>query len=92
MVRISKIIDINSFQITGQFNDGQIKRLDVYPLIKNHLYLKGVSSLLDETIFKNAKLGEFGEIYWPKIVVSKDATLMDYDISPEFFYNNGVVV
>lgn len=92
MVRINKIIAINSFQITGQFNDGQIKRLGVYPRIKNHLHLNGVSSLLDETIFKNAKLGDFGEIYWPQIVVSKDATIMDYDISPEFFYNNGVVV
>jgi hypothetical protein len=47
---------------------------------------------LNETIFKNAKLGAFGEIYWPQIVVSKDVTLMDYDISPEFFYNNGVEV
>ena len=56
MVRINKIIDINSFQITGQFNDGQIKRLDVCPLIKNHLYLNGVSSIFDETIFKNATL------------------------------------
>ena len=92
MARLNKIIVINSFQITGQFNDGQIKVLDVYPLIKSHLNLNGASSLLNETIFKNAKLGAFGEIYWPKIVVSKYSTLMDYDISPEFFYNNGVEV
>lgn len=89
MVRLNKIIAINAFQITGQFNDGQIKKLDVYPLIKNHLHLNGVDKLLNEEVFNNAKLGDFGEIYWSQIVTSKNAILMDYDISPEYFYVNG---
>jgi hypothetical protein len=37
-------------------------------------------------------LGDFGEIFWSNIVESKDKQLMDYDISPEYFYFNGVVV
>lgn len=89
MLKINKIINIEPFQITGMFNDGQIKKLDIFPLIQNHIHLKGVKNLLIESVFNNAQLGVFGEIFWSKIVESNDNDLMDYDISPEFFYNNG---
>jgi hypothetical protein len=92
MLKINKIINIEPFQITGRFNDGQIKKLDIYPIIQNHIHLKGVESLLNESIFNKAQLGDFGEIFWSNIVESKDKQLMDYDISPEYFYFNGVVV
>jgi hypothetical protein len=92
MLKINKIINIEPFQITGRFNDGQIKKLDIYPIIQNQIHLKGVESLLNESIFNKAQLGDFGEIFWSNIVESKDKQLMDYDISPEYFYFNGVVV
>jgi hypothetical protein len=89
MLKINKILKIDTFNITGQFNDGQIKKLDVYPLIQNHLHLKGVNNLLDLSVFKKAKVGDFGEIFWSNIVETKNETLLDYDISPEYFYFNG---
>ncbi|MCP9755234.1 DUF2442 domain-containing protein [Lacihabitans sp. CCS-44] len=92
MLKIKKIINIEPFQITGKFNDGQIKKLDVFPIIQNHIHLKGVENLLNVSVFNKAQLGVFGEIYWPKIVKSKANDMMDYDISPEYFYYNGVVV
>jgi hypothetical protein len=39
MLKINKIINIEPFQITGRFNDGQIKKLDIYPIIQNHIHL-----------------------------------------------------
>lgn len=92
MLKINKIINIEPFQITGMFNDGQIKKLDIFPIIQNHIHLKGVENLLNESVFKKAQLGVFGEIFWSKIVESKDNNLLDYDISPDFFYHNGEVV
>ncbi|MCP9767771.1 DUF2442 domain-containing protein [Lacihabitans sp. LS3-19] len=89
MLKINKIINIEPFQITGIFNDGQIKKLDIFPIIQNHIHHKGVKNLLNESVFNNAQLGVFGEIFWSKIVESNDNHLMDYDISPEYFYNNG---
>lgn len=89
MLRIKKIINIEPFQITGMFNDGQIKKLDIFPIIQNHIHLKGVESLLNESIFIKAQLGDFGEIFWSNIVESKDKYLMNYDISSEYFYHFG---
>ncbi len=89
MLRIKKIINIEPFQITGMFNDGQIKMLDIFPIIQNHIHLRGVESLLNESIFNKAQLGDFGEIFWSNIVETKDKYLMNYDISPEYFYHNG---
>lgn len=92
MLKISKILRIDSFKIIGQFNDGQIKKLDVYPIIQNHLHLKGVNNLLNLAVFDKAKVGDFGEIFWSNIVELKDETLLDYDISPEYFYFNGETI
>ncbi|MCA0365582.1 MAG: DUF2442 domain-containing protein [Bacteroidetes bacterium] len=89
MVKISKIIDIKPFEIISLFDDGEIRVLDVYPLIQKHLHLEGVDKLLETTAFEKAQLGQFGEIFWKNIVKSKDNMFLDYDISPEYFYSNG---
>jgi hypothetical protein len=44
MLRINKIINIEPYQITGMFNDGQVKKLDIFPIIQKHIHLKGVES------------------------------------------------
>jgi hypothetical protein len=92
MLRINKIINIEPFKITGMINDGQIKKLDIFPIIQKHIHFKGVESLLNESIFNKAQLGDFGEIFWSNIVESKDKYLMNYDISPEYFYHFGKTV
>jgi hypothetical protein len=56
-----------------------------------------VKKLANQDTFNNAKIGEFGEIYWEEIVEIKeiDGSISScvYDISPEFvFYNSSKVV
>jgi hypothetical protein len=44
------------------FNNGIVKKLDVLPIIENHKHLNGIQNLLDETLFFEVRIGEFGEI------------------------------
>ena len=92
MIRVTEIIEKTPYYLLCKFNDGAIKKLDVLPLIKNHSHLKGVESLLNEAIFQNVRIGQFGEIVWDRIVKTTDNgvdTYWDYDISPEYAYQNG---
>lgn len=91
MIRITNITVIHPYQLNCKFNSGAIKILNVLPIIEHHKHLKGVESLLDEKIFENVKIGEFGEIYWENIVKTEyDGHVLywNYDISPEFAYLN----
>jgi len=78
-----------------KFNNGNIKKLNILPIIEQHKHLKGVERLLDEIIFNKVRIGEFGEIVWDKIVVTiqdKKEVIWDYDISPEFAYQNSISI
>jgi GR25 family glycosyltransferase involved in LPS biosynthesis len=54
---------------------------------------KLVKKLADPEVFKEAKIGQFGEIYWENIGEIKEldgsVSLCEFDVSPEFvFYNS----
>jgi len=69
--------------------------LELLPIIKNHKHLNGVQNLLDETTFSHARIGGFGEIVWDGIVKTTEnniVTLWDYDISPEFAFQNSTTL
>ena len=94
MIRVTEIIEKSPYYLLCRFNNGLVKKLDVLPIIKNHTHLKGVDSLLNEAVFKNVRIGEFGELVWDKIVKTTDNGVIiywDYDISPEYAYQNGEV-
>ena len=93
MLRVTQISVIPNYNLICKFNSGEIKKLDVLPLIKRHWHLTGVECLLNEDIFKNARIGQFGEILWKKIVktaYNNEVLYWDYDISPEFAYQNSI--
>ncbi len=94
MIRITNITVTPHYQLICKFNSGAIKKLDVLPIIEKHRYLTGVESLLNEEIFKNVRIGEFGEIYWEDIVKTEhegQILCWNYDISPEFAYQNATI-
>ncbi len=94
MIRITNITVIPPYQLNCKFNSGVIKKLNVLPIIENQKHLTGVESLLNEEIFENVKIGEFGEIYWENIVTTEyDGQILcwNYDISPEFAYQNSIL-
>lgn len=94
MIRVTEIIEKAPYYLLCRFNNGSVKKLDVLPIIENHTHLKGVESLLNESVFKNVRIGEFGELVWDKIVKTTDNGVeiyWDYDISPEYAFLNGYV-
>jgi hypothetical protein len=95
MLRVVEILETSAYYLHCKFNNGAIKKLDVRPIIEQHIHLNGVEELLNETVFNNVSIGEFGEIVWPEIVkMVEDGKEIkwDYDISPEFAYQNSTFV
>jgi len=95
MIRITEIIEHTSYSLICKFNNGVVKKLDILPIIENHKHLEGVQKLLNEPVFNSVRIGEFGEIVWDKIVKNShtgEDSYWDYDISPEFAYENSVEV
>jgi len=95
MLRILEIVASSPYYLHCKFNNDVIKKLDVKPIIEHHIHLNGVEDLLNETVFKTVKIGEFGEIVWADIVKTiQDGKEIkwDYDISPEFAYLNSTSV
>lgn len=91
MIRVTEIVDKSDYSLLCKFNDGAVRKLDILPIIENHKHLKGVERLLNKSIFENVRIGEFGEIVWDRIVQTTDNGVeiyWDYDISPEFAYEN----
>lgn len=88
MLRVKKIIDIKPYHIVCEFNNGILKELDVLPLLLNHKHLVGIEKLKNPSVFSSAKIGEFGEIFWENIILNpKTNDYWNYDISPEFIFN-----
>ena len=95
MLRITEIIEISPYYLVCSFNNGIVKKLELLPIIENHKHLNGVQNLLDETTFSHARIGEFGEIVWDGIVKTTEnniVTLWDYDISPEYAFQNSTTL
>ena len=95
MIRIDKIIEIAPYYVDCHFNTGELKRIEVLPMILNHQHLNGIDQLKDHSIFEKALIGEMGELKWEKIILSpKDDSgkRWDYDISPEFAYEIGNIL
>ena len=95
MIRIDKIIEISPYYVDCLFNTGELKRIEVLPLLLNHQDLDGIDQLKDHSIFEKALIGEMGELKWEKIILSpKDNSgkRWDYDISPEFAYEIGNIL
>jgi len=95
MLRVIEIIDASPYYLLCKFNNGVIKKLEILPIIEKHKHLNGVESLLSKNVFNKVRIGEFGEIVWDKIVRTiqdEQELIWDYDISPEFAYQNSITV
>lgn len=92
MHKVVSIDSIQPFEIICSLNNGFKRKIEVEPLIQNHLHLTGISVLLDPSVFLKAEIGEMGEIRWRNIIHGSDGQLWDYDISPEFIFYHGTPV
>ena len=89
MRRIVEISFKGKNQIICRFENDETRILKLATTIKDEQMGKILSN---EELFKTAKLGEFGEIYWANMgeITELDGQVKacDYDISPEFAYYN----
>ncbi|MFN0082694.1 MAG: hypothetical protein ACKVOM_09280 [Ferruginibacter sp.] len=93
MLKVIKILKIDSFFITCEFNNGIVRTIDLGPVIKNHSNLEGIEKLKNPETFSKASIGSFGEIVWDKIITTTyngQKSVWDYDLSPEFIFENAI--
>ena len=93
MLKVIKILKIDSFFVTCEFNNGLIRTIDVGPVLKKHSNLEGIEKLNNAETFAKARIGIFGEIVWDKLITTMhdgEKTVWDYDISPEFILENAI--
>ncbi len=92
MYKVHKIIQIDDFAIVCQLNNGLQKRIEILPLIEKHAHLNGINQLKVKAVFEKVNIGTMGELYWENLIISKSNEMWNYDISPEYIYNNGVSI
>ena len=91
MIKVTSIERAEPYFLVCRFNNKAIKKLDVLPLIENHKNLQGIEQLLESQIFKKVRIGEMGQIVWDNIIKTNyngEQMIWDYDISPEFAFEN----
>lgn len=92
MYRINQIVKIDAFLITCKFNTGEIKKIDLEPIISNHIHLNGIEKLKEKFIFDSVAIGEMGEIFWKDLITNNGKEKWNYDLSPEFVFFNSIAV
>jgi len=91
MLKAVKISEIAPYYIVCDLNNGIKKRLEILPLIEAQKRFEGMETLKDKEIFALARIGEMGEIYWKDIITIRNEH-WNYDISPEFIFQNGETI
>jgi len=88
MLKTTKILKIEPYVLYCQLSNGMIKVLDIKPVFEKHSHLQGIERLKDIVTFRQAKIGEMGEVYREKIIYSNGVE-WNYDISPEYILQEG---
>ncbi len=90
MKKVEKIICQHPFVIRCFFNNGEERLLNLEDVLDRKQ--KFAKKIFKDNVFKEAKVGSFGQVYWENIAEIK--TLegkmepCEYDLSPEFVYMN----
>ena len=89
-----KILDISKEEIICEMSNGEIRSINLNESLQDTDKYKKI--VLKSDVIINAKIGDVGQIYWAEIAVMKDEDgnniSCEYDLSPEFFYENSSVV
>ena len=91
MIKVTSIERAEPYFLVCRFNNQAIKKLDILPLIENHKNLQCIEQLLESQIFNKARIGKMGQIVWDNIISTNYngvEMIWDYDISPEFAFEN----
>ncbi len=93
MKKIVKIDLLEENQIVCHFDNNEARVLKLAESICDKYAHKILS---DSEVFKSAKIGSCGEIYWSNVAEIMDldgeVRQCDYDISPDFAYVNSIAL
>ena len=93
MLKVTRILKIDSLHVTCEFNNGLVRTIDVGPIITNHSKLEGIEKLKNAETFAQVSIGVFGEIFWEKLITityKGKSIIWNYDISPEYILENAI--
>ena len=92
-MKAKKIIELKPYYLIFEFENGEIKKLVVDQFLNGQDSFS-VERILNPSHFVKAQIGSLGQLYWPEAAHMKDINgdmiLCEYDMSPEFIYNNSV--
>lgn len=87
MKKVVDLIFLDDNMIRCNFNNGEEKDVDLKAIIKDSIGKK----VLEPNVFKKAKIGVFGEVYWEHMGeirnLNGEIESCNYDISPELLYS-----
>ena len=96
MIKPIKIINVKPYEIVCEFNNGEVKKINMEHILKNNTANVNTQKLLTPDFFVTVALGELGQLYWNNTAKMKDAQgnyfVCEYDVSPEFIYFNSVSI
>ena len=96
MIKAVEIIDVNQYNIICKFNNGEVKQINLEKFILESNSFVNKQKLLDPLFFKQAEIGNLGQLYWANAAYFKDENgnkmSCEFDLSPEFIYHNSVIV
>jgi hypothetical protein len=89
-MKAKKIIELKPYYLIFEFENGEIKKLNVDQFLKDQNSFTA-TRILNPHYFLKAQIGELGQVFWPEAAYIKDLNgeliLCEYDMSPEFVYH-----
>lgn len=89
-------MEAQPYYLIVTFDNGEVRKLEMQPILESQKSHKGVEKLFDLSIFSNPKIGDFGQIYWENILQMRNLQgefiPCEYDLSPEFVYENSIPI
>ena len=64
MVKPIKIIDVKPYEIVCEFNNGEVKKINMEQVFKSSNPNINTQKLLTPDFFVSVELGELGQLYW----------------------------
>lgn len=94
MIKAVEIINVNPYNVVCKFNNGEVRQINLEKIILESNSFVNKQKLLDPPFFKQAAIGNLGQLYWANAASFKDENgkniNCEFDLSPEFIYHNSI--
>lgn len=93
--RILEIISTEPYQVTCLFTDGQIRLVNLKPLLDSWKQDTRTAPLLNFDVFKQVSVSEHGTLHWTNVLVHlpflpPDLQYQPYDLDPDVLYEGSL--